>query len=406
MKSALIRFGLVIAIIFGSTSTAASAATSSKTPPGRVRVIEVNGYLDPIMADFIVNSIRSSEKEGDEVLIIQFDSHGSLLSSDEQSKLITEIKNAKVPIAVWVGGVGARATNGAYPVIGAAGIVGVAPATGVGPTGNEMTAAQALNEHVAQIAAPVLQQFIFLLDGKTVNGHKLHTANSSGATKKQRVIQADISFAKPSLLARFLHATSSPSVAYMFLVIALLLLVFEFFSVGVGVAAAAGLLLLLPSAYGLGVLPTNGWAVALLVFSIFAFSIDIQAGAARAWTIIATVLFVIASLNMYSGLALPPLTFIPMLILTVLFVVLAMPSTIRARFSLPTIGREWMLGEMGTAQTSVDPDGTIDLRGGSWPARTNRATPIAAGDRVRVVDINGIVLEVEPESGGAKDAHH
>ena len=30
-------------------------------------------------------------------------------------------------------------------------------------------------------------------------------------------------------------------------------------------------------------------------------------------------------------------------------------------------------------------------------------TPIHAGERVRVVSIEGVVLEVEPETGGARD---
>jgi membrane-bound serine protease (ClpP class) len=38
-----------------------------------------------------------------------------------------------------------------------------------------------------------------------------------------------------------------------------------------------------------------------------------------------------------------------------------------------------------------------------WRARTNRATPITAGDEIRVVAVEGIVLEVEPREGGAKD---
>ena len=80
-----------------------------------------------------------------------------------------------------------------------------------------------------------------------------------------------------------------------------------------------------------------------------------------------------------------------------------MPSMVRTRFSTPTIGREWMIGEMGLALTSVDPDGTVSVRSARWPARTNRATPIGLGDRVRVVGIEGVVLEVEPEEGGAID---
>jgi membrane-bound serine protease (ClpP class) len=38
-----------------------------------------------------------------------------------------------------------------------------------------------------------------------------------------------------------------------------------------------------------------------------------------------------------------------------------------------------------------------------WRARTNRATPIAAGAELRVVAIDGVTLEVEPAEGGARD---
>ena len=35
------------------------------------------------------------------------------------------------------------------------------------------------------------------------------------------------------------------------------------------------------------------------------------------------------------------------------------------------------------------------IRDALWRARTNRATPIHAGDSVRVVSVEGVVLEVE-----------
>jgi membrane-bound serine protease (ClpP class) len=62
-----------------------------------------------------------------------------------------------------------------------------------------------------------------------------------------------------------------------------------------------------------------------------------------------------------------------------------------------------MVGETGTAIAAVDPDGVITVRDSPWRAHTNRATPIAAGDDVRVVAIDGLVLEVEPMEGAAKD---
>ena len=80
-----------------------------------------------------------------------------------------------------------------------------------------------------------------------------------------------------------------------------------------------------------------------------------------------------------------------------------MPAMIRTRFSTPTIGRDWMIGESGVAVAAVDPDGIVTVRDAPWRAHTNRATPIAAGDAVKVTAIDGLVLEVEPVEGAAKD---
>ena len=80
-----------------------------------------------------------------------------------------------------------------------------------------------------------------------------------------------------------------------------------------------------------------------------------------------------------------------------------MPAMVRARFGTPTIGRDWMIGELGTVVGAVAPDGVVEIRGATWRARTNRATPLAAGDAARVVAIDGLTLEVEPLDGAAID---
>ena len=89
-----------------------------------------------------------------------------------------------------------------------------------------------------------------------------------------------------------------------------------------------------------------------------------------------------------------------MVVATVVFFVTAMPVAVRSRFSTPTIGRESLIGEVGEAAVDIAPDGVVLLRGARWRARTNRATPISAGDPIRVVEVDGLVLEVEPPEGG------
>ena len=81
-----------------------------------------------------------------------------------------------------------------------------------------------------------------------------------------------------------------------------------------------------------------------------------------------------------------------------------MPAMVRTRFSTPTIGREWMVGEVGTAAGPHRPrrhrHGPGRARGGPAPTGPPRSTPAAP---VRVVSIDGLLLEVEPLEGAAKD---
>ena len=112
------------------------------------------------------------------------------------------------------------------------------------------------------------------------------------------------------------------------------------------------------------------------------------------------------SLTLYGGDARlnPPWWVLAIVIVgTARFRLGAMTAVVRSRFSTPTVGREGMVGEEGRAEVAVAPDGVVVIQGARWRARTNRATPIGAGDPVRVVAVEGLVLEVEPEDGGARD---
>jgi membrane-bound serine protease (ClpP class) len=55
-----------------------------------------------------------------------------------------------------------------------------------------------------------------------------------------------------------------------------------------------------------------------------------------------------------------------------------------------------MVGEVGEAVADVRPDGVVRVRGALWPAHTSRATPLLAGQPVRVVAVDGPQLQVEP----------
>jgi len=143
--------------------------------------------------------------------------------------------------------------------------------------------------------------------------------------------------------------------------------------------------------------------VALLVLAMFAFAVDIQTGVPRVWTGVAVAALIVGSVALFDEHDFSWITLGAGLIGMILAMVNGMPAMVRTRFSTPTIGREWMIGEMGEAVDDVSPDGKVKVRDALWRAHTNRATPIKGGEAVRVVAIAGLELEVEPEEGGAKD---
>jgi membrane-bound serine protease (ClpP class) len=391
--------------------TSAEAAPANRA---QLDVVQISGLIDPIEADFLRRSIDRAARVGAVALVVQLNSGGGVISQTRVDHLTAAIAAAPVPVAVWVGPNGNRAYHAAYTIWRAAPLRGVAPGTRVGHApspdslaGRTLSAPEVLEQGLATISAPTLGDFIVNLDGQVVGGRTLHTADVirvNGVPRRQPIVVTR--FRKVGLLQQLLHTAASPSVAYLLLLIGLLLVALEFFTAGVGIAATCGAGALLLASYGLGILPLRVYALILIGVGMFGFCVDLQAGVPRVWTGIGSVALIVGTLRLYRGVHLSPLAILAGILGTAVFMVAGMPAMVRARFSTPTIGRQTMIGEIGVARAGISPEGVVEVRGALWRARTNRATPIAGGDRVRVVAIDGLLLEVEPEEGGARDVRH
>jgi membrane-bound serine protease (ClpP class) len=394
-----LAFLLLGGVLLGGTASAADEGGSQ----GYVDVVQVSGWIDPVVVDFIGRSITDSEQGGAEALIIQLDSPGSLVSDARLDRLVQRIEGARVPIAVWIGGSGARAKGDAGRVARAAPIVGLAPSGRLQVGNRVLGPADALKAGAVQIdekRSAVLGTFIASLDGRTVDGTTLETATltpqESGPPEAELTVQGRL--AKLDLWPRTMHTVASPPVAYLLLLAGLAMIVFELYTGGVGIAAGVGALALVLSAYGLAILPINPWGLALIAFGAFGFTVDIQTGVPRFWTGVGVVGLVVGSLLLYRDpVSLGWLPLVGGVVGFVLLMLAGLPATVRSRFSTPTIGRESLIGEVGEAVAALDPEGVVRVREALWPARTNRSTPVAAGDAVRVVAVVGAALEVAPE---------
>ena len=372
-------------------------------------VIQVSGYLDPVLVDFIERSLSEAEHDRVVALVLQIDSPGSVVSQATLQRLIDHIANATITVAAWVGPSGAQAAGGAAQVVAAAQLRALAPGSHLEIDGRRLGASEALADGKVNIPSDCDRQ-----RGSTegsaatvgdlivsIPGVGYREVDQDGQTRRQPT--GETRFAQLSIVDRTMHTVASPPVAYLFFVIGMALLVFELFTAGVGVAGVVGASMFLCGSYGLAVLPVRPAAVFLLVLAMFGYAVDIQTGVPRLWTAIATVSFALGTVLLFDGVSLSWVTELAGVAGMTVAMLAGMPAMVRSRFSTPTIGREWMVGEEGVARTAIDPDGIVSVRGAPWRARTNRATPVPAGEGVRVAAIEGLVLEVEPLVGAARD---
>jgi membrane-bound serine protease (ClpP class) len=429
---------VIVAVAAWPAATGARAKTGQA---GHIDIVQVEGAVDPMVADLVVGSLRRAEGEGASLVILQVDSPGAL--DIDPGPVLRSIADSGVPVAVWVGEARASARGLAAAMMLAADVVAVSPGARVGPLaplrldgehardaavkatltgaglGGELAPAErllhgqlrgqvAVDAGVADFVAPTLGNLIVGLDGRTATAGaapsaqevKLSTARVINTAQGPRqTANQPVRFVKLGTFASVQHSLSSPAVAYLLLVVGLALAVFEFFTVGIGLAGLVGAAALAGSLFGFSHLPAAPWAVALVVLSAFGFAVDVQAGHLGFWTAVGVLSLVVGSLTLYDGSSLlnVPLWLVALFVVgQAVFMLGGMTVAVRNRFSVPTVGRDSMIGELGEARTDLDPDGVVTVRGAPWRARTHRGRPVAAGLPVRVVAVDRLVLEVEP----------
>ena len=73
-----------------------------------------------------------------------------------------------------------------------------------------------------------------------------------------------------------------------------------------------------------------------------------------------------------------------------------MTVALRARRNKVQTGVQGLLGQIALVSMPLAPEGKVELMGETWNAVSS--SPVGVGARVRVHAVNGLQLEVEPES--------
>ncbi|MEN9823991.1 MAG: hypothetical protein RLZ04_2417 [Actinomycetota bacterium] len=436
LLSPLALMGARVAEAGATTDTTATVADSSGEAVAEglapVDVMQVSGLFDEVTVQSVIDAIDRAADRGSQAIILQLSSGGAVVDAARMTELLEYVADAPIAVGVWAGpSKDTTVYGGPAQLFAVADASAMVVGSRLGHTGDALVPAAEL------LAAEVRDRSVSFADARRLGLLALSTSDEGVPTVRSMVLAMDglvlddgtvldtvaqqladdgttqnvstlVRFNGLGLAEEMFHTVASPEIAYLFFVIGACLLIFEFFTAGVGVAGIVGAVLLVLGCYGLEALPFRTAALVMLVLAFVAFSIDVQVGIPRFWTSAGMVLFTLASWFMFPSLPghdlrIGWITLATGIIGVALTFVVGMPSMVRTRFATPTIGREWMIGSEGAAIGAIDPEGVAQVGESKWRARTNRATPIAAGDALRVIAIDGVTLEVEPLEGAARD---
>ena len=442
----LLRIVTFLLLVGAGLSLMPWAAAQETSPV--VDLIEVEGIIDPTTFEYLQGRLEQAEADGVEAAIVRLDTPGGLEVS--MRDIVKQIFASEVPVVVWVAPQGARAASAGTFITYAGHLAYMAEATEIGAAspvnlgGGDVLESKATNDAAAflreiaiardrdpefaeaavrdaksigateavEIGAvdgivSSLRDLLETLDGVEVELDPL--AESTGSPVLTKTIETwDESAGAPSVTVRFqamnvwerlLHAIANPDVAYFLVLIGMFGIIFELYNPGIGLAGIIGAVCLLLGFYALSVLPTNWAGVLLLVLAVMFLLVDLHTAGLGVWTIGGVAALIAGGLLLFAGASdvvqVRSWTIVAAVVVTLLFFISVMTAALRVRLRKPITGEEGIVGMIGEAKTDIAPEGTVMTKGALWRARTME-TGIAAGEKVKIMASEGLVLLVEP----------
>jgi membrane-bound serine protease (ClpP class) len=189
----------------------------------------------------------------------------------------------------------------------------------------------------------------------------------------------------------------NPSIAYLMLVAAVLFTLVAIMTPGTGIAEIVAVFALLMAGYAVYHLSFNWWALVLLVVSAIPFLYSIRGDQRRWWLVVSILGLTLGSIFFFpaeEGLISVDL---PLAIVTTLaysaFLWFSARKVLEISAVRPAHELASLLGQKGEAKTAIGEEGSVQVAGELWSARSEVAVPV--GSTVKVIGRDGFVLIVE-----------
>lgn len=257
--------------------------------------------------------------------------------------------------------------------------------------GLSLSADEALENGVIDLIAPDLHALVAAADGRRVrmaDGSDVTLAVAGAATTELR----------PDWRLELLMWLSNPTVAYMLLLVGAYGIFLEVTSPGFGVLGVLGAVMLLTGLFGLQMLPLDYAGVALLVLGFALVVGEVFFPSFGLLGLVGTAAFIIGSIMLIDtdapGFGIPLWLIVTIAAANLVIGLVVVRLALAGRRRPVTSGAEELLGTTGKIIGDGANGGWALVHGERWQVRS--AAPLIAGQRVRVVGREGLVLDVEP----------
>jgi len=253
-----------------------------------------------------------------------------------------------------------------------------------------LPANEALKLNVIDILAISMADLLKQIDGREVVIHgQKQTINTTGLP----LIKID-----PDWRSRLLSVITNPNIAYILMLIGIYGLIIEFSNPGAILPGTIGAICLLLALYSFQLLPINYAGMGLMLLGIGLMVAEAFEPSFGVLGIGGVISFVIGSIILMDteapGFGIDISVIITFAITSVLIFIFVVGMAVKARRRPVVSGLEGLIGGEATVVDDFDHKGTVTIHSESWQAVSD--TPLHKNQLVKVIDVKGLTLQVEP----------
>lgn len=255
-----------------------------------------------------------------------------------------------------------------------------------------LSADEALKLKVIEVIARDVPDLLRQLDGRKVNVLGVESALDTAGS--------NIVTLEPDWRSRLLAVIADPSIAYLLLLAGVFGLFFEFSNPGFVLPGVVGAISLLLAMYALQMLPVNYAGLGLIILGLAFMIAEVYLPSFGVVGIGGVIAFMIGSVLLIDtdipGFGIPWSVIVPVGLASALFIFIVGGMALKARQRPVVSGSEELIGSTGEVLEDFDgKDGWARVHGETWRIRCKQ--PLSRGQKIRVVHMDGLIFDVEPE---------